>query len=404
MLSTRGLAADTIILDMANSTVDEAVDKYQRPVLGSENRFKLAIFGINLRGGVTMADVEGGVAATWEENLRYARWADRLDLDAVVPVARWRGYGGRSNLGERSFETFTWATGLLASTRRIQVFATFHVPLAHPVLAAKMVATADHVSGGRFGLNIVAGWYAQELSMFGLTQREHDDRYVVADEWTRVLKQLWTVEGEHDFDGEHFHVPRGVSEPKPLQKPYPVLMNAGTSPAGRNFAALHSDLIFAGLQSLDAAPRQIAEIKQLARERHGRDIKVFGRGHIVCRATEREAQERYDLVHRQLIDVDAARNVTLLSMANSQSTNWEAAETKRIVEGMAAGFWAIPIVGTPDQVVRTMLDLERAGLDGMALSFVDYDEGLRQLEDEILPRLVAAGARRPVPAPTGVGA
>jgi len=375
--------------------VDTPVDKYRGPVLGSENRFKLAIFGINLRGGVTLADVEGGIEATWEENLRLARWADRIGLDAVIPVARWRGYGGASNLGDRSFETFTWATGLLSGTRRIQVFATFHVPLAHPVLAAKMVATADHVSGGRFGLNVVAGWYAQELSMFGLTQREHDERYAVADEWTRVLKQLWTVEGERDFDGAYFHVPRGFSEPKPLQQPYPVIMNAGTSPAGRGFAALHSDVIFAGLQSPDTAARQIGEIKQLARERHGREIRVFGRGHVVCRPTEGEARERYDLVHRRLLDVEAARGVTLLSMANSQSTDWEAAEMRRIVEGMAAGFWAIPLVGTPDQVVQTMLDLERAGLDGIALSFIDYDEGLRQLEDELLPRLAQAGARGP---------
>jgi FMNH2-dependent dimethyl sulfone monooxygenase len=381
-------------------SMDASVDKYRQPVLGSENRFKLAIFGINLRGGVTMADVEGGVRATWDENVRYALWADRLGLDAIVPVARWRGYGGRDNLGDRSFETFTWATGLLAATRRIQVFATFHVPLAHPVLAAKMVATADHVSGGRFGLNIVAGWYAQELSMFGLTQREHDARYAVADEWAQVLKQLWTVEGERDFEGTYFQVPKGFSEPKPLQKPYPVIMNAGTSPAGRGFAARHSDLIFAGLQSLDTAPSQIAEIKQQAREQFGREIRVFGRGHVVCRDTEREARDHYDLVHRQLADVEGARNVTLMSMANSQSTDWEAAEMKRIIEGMTAGFWAVPMVGTADQVVQTMLDLERAGLDGIALSFVDYDEGLRQMEDDILPRLVAAGARRPPAAVT----
>ena len=64
-----------------------------------------------------------------------------------------------------------------------------------------MAATADHVSGGRFGLNIVAGWYTGELSMFGLHQREHDERYEVADEWAEVLKQLWTVDGERDFHG-----------------------------------------------------------------------------------------------------------------------------------------------------------------------------------------------------------
>jgi len=58
-------------------------------------------------------------------------------------------------------------------------------------------------------------------------------------------------------------------------------MNAGTSPAGRRFAARHSDLIFAGLTRLDTAAAQIAEIKELARS-YGREIRVFGRGHVVC--------------------------------------------------------------------------------------------------------------------------
>ncbi len=118
--------------DVTSSAVDPVVDKYSQPVLNTENALKIALFGINLRGGVTLADVEGKAEGTWEENLRLAQHADRLGLDAVIPIARWRGYGGEGNLGDRSFETFTWATGLLASTRRIQVFATFHVPVAHP--------------------------------------------------------------------------------------------------------------------------------------------------------------------------------------------------------------------------------------------------------------------------------
>jgi len=371
---------------------DPPVDKYLQPVLNDENRLKLALFGINLRGGVTLSDVDGKIEATWEENLRLARHADRIGLDAVVPVARWRGYGGRSNLGERSFETFIWATGLLASTERIQVFATFHVPLAHPVLAAKMVATADHVSGGRFGLNIVAGWYTQELSMFGLQQKEHDERYEVADEWAQVCKQLWTVPGERDFHGRYFDVPAGVLEPKPLQKPYPVIMNAGTSAAGRAFAAAHSDLIFAGLTNFETAPQQIAEIKALARERFGREIRVFGRGHVVCRDSAEEAEAVYDHVHRRVADFEGAANVTGMSRAQSQSTDWSADERK-LLEGMIAGFWGIPMVGSPDQVAQKMVDLHHAGADGIAISFVDYDEGLEQLETQILPRLVAAGVR-----------
>ena len=379
-----------------SEVTDAPVDKFRQPVLNDENQLKLALFGINLRGGVTLSDAEGKVEATWEENKRLAQHADRLGLDAIVPVARWRGYGGSSNLGERSFETFTWASGLLAATQRIQVFATFHVPLAHPVLAAKMVTTADHVSGGRFGLNIVAGWYAQELAMFGLAQKEHDERYEVADEWTQVLKALWTVEGEQDFHGRYFDVPAAFMEPKALQKPYPVIMNAGTSPAGRTFAAKHSDLIFAGLTNAETAPAQIAEIKALAREQFGREIRVFGRGHIVCRDTRQEAEEYYDYVHRQVADFQGAANVTGISKVHSQSTDWTADERK-LLEGMVAGFWGIPMVGSPDQVTQQLIDLHSAGADGIAISFVNYDEGLDQMERLLLPRLIEAGVRGPLP-------
>jgi FMNH2-dependent dimethyl sulfone monooxygenase len=379
-----------------SDVTDTPVDKFRQPVLNDENQLKLALFGINLRGGVTLSDVEGKAEATWEENRRLAAHADRLGLDAIVPVARWRGYGGTSNLGERSFETFTWASGLLAATQRIQVFATFHVPLAHPVLAAKMVATADHVSGGRFGLNIVAGWYAQELAMFGLAQKEHDERYEVADEWTQVLKQLWTIDGERDFHGRYFDVPAAFMEPKPLQKPYPVIMNAGTSPAGRAFAAKHSDLIFAGLTNFETAPQQIAEIKALAMEQFGREIRVFGRGHIVCRDTQQEAEEYYDYVHRQVADFAGAANVTGISKAHSQSTDWTTDERK-LLEGMVAGFWGIPMVGSPDQVTQKLLDLHAAGADGIAISFVNYDEGLDQMERLLLPRLIEAGVRGGLP-------
>jgi alkanesulfonate monooxygenase SsuD/methylene tetrahydromethanopterin reductase-like flavin-dependent oxidoreductase (luciferase family) len=371
--------------------VSEArVDKRSTPVLGDDNALKLGIFATNLRGGATLADVPGNLQGTWEETLSLACRADRMGLDAVIPIARWRGYGGRSNLGDRSFETFTWATGLLAHTRRIQVFSTFHVPVGHPVLAAKMGATADHISGGRWGLNVVAGWFTAELAMFGVTQREHDERYEVAGEWAELLKRLWTETEEFDYEGRFFTVPRAVSEPKPLQSPYPVIMNAGTSPAGRAFAARHSDLIFAGLTSLDTAARQIADIK-----RQRPDIRVFGRGHIVCRESEREARLAFDRIHRELGDREAAIATTRVNMANSQSTDFDSMDMQRALDGMIAGFWALPLVGTPEQVADKLVELHRSGLDGIALSWPDYDQGMAQLEEEILPLLVQAGLRRP---------
>jgi FMNH2-dependent dimethyl sulfone monooxygenase len=385
---------------MLAGQVSETVDKTQTPVLSDENALKLGLFATNLRGGATMADLEGKLEGTWEETLRIARFADRIGLDALVPIARWRGYGGEANLGDRSFETFTWATGLLAQTKRIQIFSTVHVPLIHPAMVAKMLATADEISGGRAGVNIVAGWNAEELQMFGLTQREHDQRYEVADEWARVIKQLWTTEGESDFEGTYYSVPRGFSEPKPVQKPYPVIMNAGTSPAGREFAAEHSDLIFAGLTRLDTAADQIAEIKALAREKHDREIAVFGRGHIVIRDTEAEARSEYDRIHKELADIEGAKNVVRMNMPNSQSADWESLDMQKILEGMIAGFWSLPLVGTAESVTQQIVDLSAAGLDGIGFSWLDYDEGLAQLESEVIPRLVEAGLRAPVGATT----
>jgi len=63
--------------------MSESVDKSKTPVLDDENQLKLGIFGINMRGGVTLSPIDEMVQGTWEENLRYAKWADRIGIDAM---------------------------------------------------------------------------------------------------------------------------------------------------------------------------------------------------------------------------------------------------------------------------------------------------------------------------------
>jgi alkanesulfonate monooxygenase SsuD/methylene tetrahydromethanopterin reductase-like flavin-dependent oxidoreductase (luciferase family) len=84
--------------------------------------------------------------------------AEETGLDFMLPIGRWKGYGGETDFHGTTFETVTWAAGLLAATKRITVFGTVHAPLFNPIIAAKEFVTADHVGGGRFGLNLVAGW------------------------------------------------------------------------------------------------------------------------------------------------------------------------------------------------------------------------------------------------------
>jgi alkanesulfonate monooxygenase SsuD/methylene tetrahydromethanopterin reductase-like flavin-dependent oxidoreductase (luciferase family) len=379
---------------------DPTVDKTDAPILSSANPFKLAVFSVNIGQGLVMSDAEELAKGTWEESVRLARTAERLGFEAMVPLARWRGHGGRTNPHHRSLETFTWAAGLSALTQHIQVFATFHVPTVHPVMAAKMAATVDHISGGRFGLNIVAGWQPDELRMFGADKHDHDERYGVADEWTRLVKRLWTEEGDFDFEGAHFTAPGAFSEPKPIQRPGPPIMSAGISPAGRDFAARHADLIFAAIENAAKTADTVRDIKEMARERYGRELKVFGVGHVTCADTEEQARADYQRVIIDRGDWDAARATIEKLMQHSQTVDYASSETRRLMEGVIRAFFAHPLTGTPEQVVAGMREMADAGLDGMALTWNDYDEGLRQYEEALLPLLVEAGLRVPVPAAT----
>jgi hypothetical protein len=94
----------------------------------------------------------------YESNKQIARAAEAAGFDFLFPVSRWRGFGGKTNYLGISLETMTWAAALLAVTQTIRVYSTVHVPVFHPLVAAKMGATLDHIGNGRWGINIVSGW------------------------------------------------------------------------------------------------------------------------------------------------------------------------------------------------------------------------------------------------------
>ncbi|MBO2463974.1 LLM class flavin-dependent oxidoreductase [Actinomadura violacea] len=368
-----------------------SADRSAGPLLGSPNRLKLAVFSANMAGGANLTHAPEAPRATWQESVGIARAAEAAGFEALIPVARWRGMADPARRdAHRSFESFTWAAGIAAVTERIQVFATFHIPVVHPVSAAKQIATVDHIAGGRFAVNVVAGWNEDEFRMFGLEQREHDDRYAVADEWMTFLGRIWAADEEFDFDGRYFKARSVLSEPKPVQRGRPVVMNAGFSPAGRDFAAKHADLTFAMVPDAAAAARIVPGLKADVQERHDRKLMVFAGAHIVCADTEDAARREYDRMVNEVGDRDAAANAIRLLIPNSGSADFDA-------DGMAAsaiaGFFALPLVGTPDSVVAQMAELADAGLDGLALSWLDYRTGIDRYARELRPRLVEAGLR-----------
>ena len=186
----------------------------ENPVF-SDQKLKLGIFAANCSGGVVMSHEPTGFRVTWEQQLEIARTADRLGMEAMVPVGRWTGFGGETNFNGVCFETYTWAAGLAQATENIGIFTTTHVPTVHPIVAAKMATTVDHISAGRFGMNLVMGWFNPEMELFGRKQLEHDERYEYGQEWIDFAIELWNEKGAFDHNGTFFQSTGAHAYPSP---------------------------------------------------------------------------------------------------------------------------------------------------------------------------------------------
>jgi FMNH2-dependent dimethyl sulfone monooxygenase len=362
------------------------------------NALKFGVFGVNVSHGCSVTSAPGNIEVNWDESVRIARAADATGIEALIPVARWKGFGGETNFNHRCFETYTWAAGLAQATENIHVLATSHVPTIHPVMAAKQAATIDHISGGRFGLNIVAGWNASEIGMFGRQQREHDERYAVAGEWITIIKRLWTESGGFDFKGEYFDCPAAYAEPKPVQQPHPFIISAGASPAGQRFAAEHADMNFILAPTLELGAGILRDVKAMAKAEFGRDIQVWGMAAITQGETQKQAEDYFTYYVDEVGDWTGAENMLNAFAPNSGSYSPE--HRAEHLRSMVAGYCAWPIVGSAERIAESLIEISNLGFDGLSLSWVNYDDGLAQFNAEVMPLLEQAGVRQAITNPT----
>jgi alkanesulfonate monooxygenase SsuD/methylene tetrahydromethanopterin reductase-like flavin-dependent oxidoreductase (luciferase family) len=363
-----------------------------RMAMYGANRLQIGLFGANCSSGRAVTKVPERWSGNWPDNRKLARMADEAGIDFLLPIGRWKGYGGETDYQGATLETICWATGLLASTRRITVFGTVHAPLFNPVIAAKEMVTADHVGEGRFGLNIVVGWNEGEFEMFGVKQRDHEQRYDYAQEWIDVIKMIWSDREDFDFRGSYLDMKGIRGKPKPFGGTRPVIMNAGASPTGQAFAIRNCDAFFlqASRTSLDETAQRVAKAKSQAQE-YGRELGVYTVGVITCRPTKAQAEDYYQHSIVTHADWSAVDGILALKNISPQTVPMQEYLTKR--SQYAQGMGGLPIVGDPDDVARQLIDLSKAGLTGIAVSFVNYIDELSFFCDEVLPRLERAGIR-----------
>jgi FMNH2-dependent dimethyl sulfone monooxygenase len=363
-----------------------------RAAMYNANRLKIGLFGANCSSGRAVTTVPERWSGSWADNVRLARMADEAGIDFLLPIARWKGYGGDTDYQGATLETLTWASGLLASTQHLTVFGTVHAPLFNPVIAAKECVTADHIGNGRFGLNLVVGWNEGEFEMFGVEQREHEARYEFAQEWLDAVKLIWSPQENFDFEGRYLKLKGIRAKPKPVGGSRPLIMNAGASPTGRAFAVRNCDAFF--MQASRVSIAETAELVQKAKElgrQHGREIGVYSVGVITCRRSQKEAEEYYR--HAIVDSADFSAIDRILAMKNITPETKGLDEYNRQRRYYANGMGGLPLVGDPDHVAKSLAELNTAGLTGIAVSFVNYLDELPFFCDEVLPRLERLGLR-----------
>ncbi len=364
------------------------VDRRSTNPMFNQNKMKLGLFDTNCSYGLIMSHIESSYKVTWEHTREVAQRADALGFEALVPIARWKGFGGTTYFNGTCFGTYTWAAGVAEATENIAIFATSHLPTVHPIVAAKAATTIDHISGGRFGLNVVMGWVTPEMEMFGAPQRQHDTRYEFGQEWLDYVNRLWTEPGSFSVSGTYFTGENVEAYPKPVQAPRPVLINAGNSPAGIAFSARNVDINFASLDTLENMKDYTGTIKRRAKDEFGREISTMTYGLVVVRDTEQEARQAFQRVVDEG-DWGAAENVLKIAGVESQSFD----HAKQFQERFVAGWGGYPMVGTPEQVVEEFGRLHEAGMDGMIMGLIDFNEEMKYFGERVLPLMQQAGLR-----------
>lgn len=322
----------------------------------------------------------------WEPNypdiLQITRTAERIGLDFVLNMVKFRGPGGETGYWDAALESMTLSSALLAHTDRIRVIASVGILSVHPAMTARMMSTLDAVAPGRTGLNIVTGWNPAEYSQMGLWPGDEyfGYRYEYAAEYVEILRGLW-ASGQLSHEGAHFTLEDCHVRPRP-QGVIPIL-SAGSSDAGLRFAAAYSDLNFTENEPLVA--EKMTKLRDAA-ALTGRDVGSYVQQPVVLADTDDEALALVQH-YNEMADQGALAG---RGKQSSRDTVSDAGSTSRRLASAAKAGVAIPesqvIAGSPETVARHISFLgSLPGVKGIMLSFDDFFTGLERFGTEVMP-------------------
>lgn len=321
---------------------------------------------------------------SFELNRQVVHKAEAYGFEFALSMIKLHGFGGKTEFWDHGLESFTLMSALAAVTQRIRLYASTAVLTLPPAMVARMAATIDDVSGGRFGVNIVSGWHKVEYTQMGLWPGDQHfaHRYDYSTEYVQVMHDLWNT-GHSDFKGKYFQMDACKLSPRPKKIP---LVSAGQSDRGMEFAAQYCDFNFALGEGVNE-PKKAASVPARMldhAQKAGRDVGSYMLYMIIADETDAAALAKWDLYNA---GADREALAHLLGHA--------AADTAPSATSMASAIQRSPspinfnmgtLVGSYANVAR-MLDevATMPGVKGIMLTFDDFLKGMDDFGEKIQP-------------------
>ncbi|KAH8732117.1 luciferase-like domain-containing protein [Phaeosphaeriaceae sp. PMI808] len=339
-------------------------------------------------------------------------------------------------------EPLAIVSAMAAATESIGFGVTVSTTYEQPYHLARRLSTADHLSKGRLGWNIVTSYLDSAARNMGFEEQlQHDERYAKAEEYVKVMYKLlessWRDDAvvfdrkkgvytlpdrirEINHEGKYFKVPGPhICQPSPQRTP--LILQAGTSKSGKVFAAQNAEAIFSSSHAPVACAKSIAEIRGLASSQFGRDgknIKVLALATPIIGRTEEEAQAKLadyrkyaslegalalfggwtgidlgeygDEEELRHVESNAVKStVEAYARFSPGTSKW----TKhKIAEHVSIGGNGPVFVGTPAQVADGFqIWIDEADIDGFNIAYTLFPQSFKDVIELLLPELERRG-------------
>lgn len=331
--------------------------------------------------------------------LELARTAEEVGFDSLFIADNWSGHQRvAEKFGHQSpaFHAPLLAMALLTVTERIGVISTFHTTHHKPAHVARMGATLDAFSEGRWGWNIVTGFSADEAALFGEEFVEHDKRYDMAAEFVDIVKRLWSEEEPISVDGQYYRTKGRIKVPRPVQKPHPLLVSAGASDAGLAFAARHCDNLVTLANSVDGLNKVGNKLAAIT-EQNGRSVGLCPFSLALIRDEEGRAEEEFEGLLKSL-NVEATREIAadVLGSIESASSMFNKMGSEEAAMAFGGGGSVLKLIGTPRQVAEQLITLkQQTATRNILINFPLWSSQELKTFSRVLPYLQEAGIWTP---------